>query len=93
MQTRSMTFRQWYASLREPVHADFVPEILEISREEFLRAVRDGRLPIRTFRAGDGRVFRLIESPYIRLYNRNPLLTHEQMLRGFARLMDQRKAA
>lgn len=87
-----MTFRQWHATLREPVHADFVPEMLGISVKEFLQASRDGVLPMRTFRAEDGRVFRMVEMPYIRLYGRNPLLTREQVLRGFARLINQRAA-
>lgn len=93
MKLQKMTFRQWHATLRDPVHAEFVPEMLGISRDEFLRAAREGRLPIRTFRAGDGRVFRMVEMPYIRLYGKNPLLTREQVLRGFARLINQRIAA
>ena len=86
MTTRSTTFKKWYAELGEAVPVGLVPELLNIPWQQVAGAIRRGELPVYTFRADNGRVFRMVRLLDLQLYRKNPL-TVQGMARALAAMM------
>lgn len=86
MAEQRMSFKRWYADLGEPVPLDLVPEVLGISRQEVIQAVKAGRLRVFTFRADNGKVYCMIRRLDLQIYGNKPL-TQRGIATAFRRLM------
>ena len=73
MATVRMNFKQWYERLDRPVLVDLVGRILKMDRDEVVRAIRAGRLRVCTFKADNGKVYRMVPWVDIERYGKNPL--------------------
>jgi len=57
-----MTFKQWHASLGgDAVQLGLLPGVLGVSEKAVAKLVVSGQLRMHTFKANDGRVFRLVK--------------------------------
>jgi|GEM_PF-2198532 len=60
-QTRTTSLYSWYKSLNDPVPLDMVGPLLKIERDEVIRQVQSGSLPVHQFRAKTGKVIRVVK--------------------------------
>ena len=63
-----------------------VPKLLGIPAEKVTQAIRRRVLPVHTFRAENGRVFRMVRLRDFQVYGKNPL-TLEGMARAVAAML------
>ena len=83
-----MSMKQWKQSLGESLPLERVPDALEMPSMQVLKAVNDGRLKLHTFRAVDGRVFRMVRTRDLSAYRERldqpkPQVTMDGMKRAF----------
>jgi hypothetical protein len=86
MAAEKLNFKHWYHQADEPVPLHFVPELLNISRTQVARAVKDGKLRVLTFRADNGKVYRMVPRLDLKLYGKNPL-TQQGLSHAMRRLL------
>jgi hypothetical protein len=91
MSVQRLSYRKWRQPLGEVMPIAFVPQVMNVSRDEVAGAVARGELPVFTFRGDDGRVFRMVRISDVQRFNRNPL-TMTGMVRALDRLMRQPSA-
>ncbi|MEM6260072.1 MAG: hypothetical protein AAGI37_17495 [Planctomycetota bacterium] len=63
-----MTMGQWRRRLGEAVALEEAPKLSGLSSMQVLRAVKTGKVPLHTFRAADGRVFRMVKTRDLQAY-------------------------
>lgn len=63
-----MTMGQWRSRLGDAVPLEQAPRQFGLSSMQVLRAVKTGKVPLHTFRAADGRVFRMIKTRDLQQY-------------------------
>ncbi len=63
-----MTMGQWRSKLGEAVALEQAPKQSGLSSMQVLRAVKTGKVPLHTFRAADGRVFRMVKTRDLQAY-------------------------
>ena len=63
-----MTMGQWRNRLGEAVSLEQAPKQSGLSSMQVLRAVKTGKVPLHTFRAADGRVFRMVKTRDLQAY-------------------------
>ena len=63
-----MTMGQWRKQLGEAVAFERAPHQLGLPAMQLLRAVKTGKVPLHTFRAADGRVFRMVKTRDVQQY-------------------------
>ncbi|MEM9345752.1 MAG: hypothetical protein AAGB26_03950 [Planctomycetota bacterium] len=74
-----MTMGQWRRRLGEAVALEEAPKLSGLSSMQVLRAVKTGKVPLHTFRAADGRVFRMVKTRDLQAYQAQaPALTPGQ---------------
>jgi|GEM_PF-2053690 len=66
-----MTMGQWRKQLGEAVELERAPYKLGLPAMQLLRAVKTGKVPLHTFRAADGRVFRMVKTRDVQQYQAN----------------------
>ncbi|MAE65445.1 MAG: hypothetical protein CMJ18_14335 [Phycisphaeraceae bacterium] len=88
MATRKLTLKQWCAALGAVVPLDLVPMLLGVSAGEIGRSVRRGALRVFTFRADNGRVFRMVRRVDLDRYRRRApgRITSADFARAFNQL-------
>jgi len=83
---------QWRAKLGEAVTLEEAPTKTGMPSMQILKAVRTGRVPLHTFRAADGRVFRMIRTRDIEAYRAQlaaqPVITIEGMKAAFKEMAE-----
>ena len=57
-----MTMGQWRRKLGDAIALEQAPDHSGMSSIQVLRAVKTGKVPLHTFRASDGRVFRMVKT-------------------------------
>lgn len=57
---RQITLWQWFRRLGDPVPVDMIGPLLKIEPAEVSAAIRTGQLPVHTFKAATGRIFRVV---------------------------------
>jgi len=68
-----MTMGQWRRRLGDAVELEQAPRHSGMSSMQVLRAVKTGKVPLHTFRAADGRVFRMVKTRDLQAYqSQNP---------------------
>ena len=72
--------------MTRPVPVDLVGRILKVDRDEVIRAVRSGKLRVCTFRADNGKVYRMVPWVDIERFGKNPL-TQKQTCQALQRMM------
>ena len=65
--TQRMTFKQWQEKLGKSMSIQVVPDALNLQPHEVGRLIKQGHLPLHTFRADDGRVYRMVRSRDVRM--------------------------
>lgn len=92
---RTMTMGQWIESLGDAVPLEDCPRVLKMSPITVRHAVQQGELRVSTFRAVDGRVFRMVRRSDLVLYKKHqhtrPALSLEGMGRALNRWIEQGK--
>ncbi|MEM6553302.1 MAG: hypothetical protein AAF750_14390 [Planctomycetota bacterium] len=87
MASQRMTYGQWRASLGDAVELERVPKLLGMPPMLVASAVKAGRLRVSTFRAGDGRAFRMVRRSDVLAFRdgvqAKPLITMEGLRRAF----------
>ena len=73
MAIQRMSFKRWHAQTGQPVPLDLVPQLLQVSPAKVRRAVAAGELRVLTFRADNGKVYRMVPRADLHLYGKNPL--------------------
>ena len=63
-----MTMGQWRSRLGDAVALEQAPRQSGMSSMQVLRAVKTGKVPLHTFRAADGRVFRMVKTRDLQAY-------------------------
>lgn len=63
-----MTMGQWRSKLGEAVALEHAPKQTGLTSMQVLRAVKTGKVPLHTFRAADGRVFRMVKTRDLEAY-------------------------
>lgn len=63
-----MTMGQWRSRLGDVVALEQAPKQTGLTSMQVLRAVKTGKVPLHTFRAADGRVFRMIKTRDLQAY-------------------------
>jgi len=63
-----MTMGQWRSKLGDAVALEQAPKHSGMSSMQVLRGVKTGKLPLHTFRAADGRVFRMVKTRDLQAY-------------------------
>ena len=63
-----MTMGQWRSRLGDAVALEQAPKQTGLTSMQVLRAVKTGKVPLHTFRAADGRVFRMIKTRDLQAY-------------------------
>ena len=63
-----MTMGQWREQLGDAVALEEAPRKLGVPSMALLRAVKTGKVPLHTFRAADGRVFRMVKAGDVQAY-------------------------
>ncbi|MFI4859258.1 MAG: hypothetical protein ACIAXF_01115 [Phycisphaerales bacterium JB063] len=89
----TMTMRQWKQALGEHIALEQVPRETGLPSMQIIRAVNQGELRMHTFRASDGRVFRVVRRSDLQAYRdrlANPLpeVTMEGMKRAFLEMAE-----
>ncbi|MFK7788100.1 MAG: hypothetical protein AB8C95_01235, partial [Phycisphaeraceae bacterium] len=64
-----MTMGQWRSRLGEAVALEQAPKQSGLTSMQVLRAVKTGKVPLHTFRAADGRVFRMVKTRDLQAYH------------------------
>jgi hypothetical protein len=90
MATQRMSYQQWREKLGQVVPLALVPELLRVDAAEVRAAIRRCDLAVHTFRADDGRVFRLVRLRDLQHVGRNRLLTMQGMVRALRTMTDDR---
>lgn len=67
-----MTMGQWRQRLGEAVALEEAPKKLGMPSMQVVRAVNSGKVPLHTFRAADGRVFRMVRTRDLEHYKTKP---------------------
>jgi len=67
-----MTMGQWRSRLGEAVALEQAPKQSGLTSMQVLRAVKTGKVPLHTFRAADGRVFRMVKTRDLQAYQSRP---------------------
>lgn len=63
-----MTMGQWRRRLGDAVELEQAPKHSGMTSMQVLRAVKTGKVPLHTFRAADGRVFRMVKTHDLQTY-------------------------
>ena len=63
-----MTMGQWRQRLGDAVALEQAPKQFGLTSMQMLRAVKTGKVPLHTFRAADGRVFRMVKTRDLQAY-------------------------
>lgn len=63
-----MTMRQWRRRLGEVIALEQAPTQSGLTSMQVLRAVKSGKVPLHTFKASDGRVFRMVKTRDLQAY-------------------------
>lgn len=63
-----MTMGQWRQQLGDAVALEQAPKQFGLTSMQMLRAVKSGKVPLHTFRAADGRVFRMVKTRDLQAY-------------------------
>lgn len=63
-----MTMGQWRSKLGDAVALEQAPKQFGLTSMQVLRAVKTGKVPLHTFRASDGRVFRMVKTRDLQQY-------------------------
>lgn len=63
-----MTMGQWRNRLGEAVALEQAPKHSGLTTMQVLRAVKTGKVTLHTFRAADGRVFRMVKTRDLQAY-------------------------
>lgn len=63
-----MTMGQWRSKLGDAVALEQAPRQTGLTSMQVLRAVKTGKVPLHTFRAADGRVFRMVKTRDLQQY-------------------------
>lgn len=87
-----MTLGQWRAQLGDAVPVDLAPGQLGIHAMQLLKGINTGKVPLHTFRAGDGRVFRMVKTRDVIAYRDSagakPVITMEGMKAAFKEMAE-----
>ena len=67
-----MTMGQWRSRLGEAIALEQAPRQSGLTSMQVLRAVKTGKIPLHTFRAADGRVFRMVKTSDLQAYRSRP---------------------
>ncbi|MBX2850149.1 MAG: hypothetical protein KTR15_00220 [Phycisphaeraceae bacterium] len=63
-----MTMGQWRQRLGDAVSLEQAPKQFGLTSMQMLRAVKTGKVPLHTFRAADGRTFRMVKTRDLQAY-------------------------
>ncbi|MEO0475422.1 MAG: hypothetical protein AAF085_05525 [Planctomycetota bacterium] len=63
-----MTMGQWRQRLGDAIALEQAPMQSGLTSMQVLRAVKTGKVPLHTFRAADGRVFRMVKTRDLQAY-------------------------
>lgn len=63
-----MTMGQWRQRLGDAVALEQAPKQTGLTSMQVLRAVKTGKVPLHTFKASDGRVFRMVKTRDLQAY-------------------------
>lgn len=63
-----MTMGQWRSKLGDAISLEQAPKQFGLTSMQMLRAVKTGKVPLHTFRASDGRVFRMVKARDVQQY-------------------------
>lgn len=63
-----MTMGQWRSRLGDAIALEQAPKQFGLTSMQMLRAVKTGKVPLHTFRASDGRVFRMVKARDVQQY-------------------------
>ena len=74
MAKRTISFKQWYNELAQPVPLNLVPYLLNMSPVQVRQAVQSGTLRVFTFKADNGQVYRMVRRMDMQRYGKNPLI-------------------
>jgi len=88
MQGNKQSYRQWMQLIAPAVPLDLVPQISGRSRAEVMQDIQSQRMPVQTFRAQDGRVFRMVRLKDL-VTQEYGKITLKGMARAMESLMDQ----
>ncbi len=87
-----MSLGQWRKRLGDAVALDDAPKQLGIPSMQVLRAVNTGKVPLHTFRAADGRVFRMVRTRDLERYTaqptQQPVITMQGMKAAFREMTE-----
>ena len=88
-----MSLSQWRQRLGDAVPLEEAPKTLGMPSMQVLRAVNSGKVPLHTFRAADGRVFRMVKTRDLDRYKdqagAKPVITMEGMKAAFKEMAEQ----
>lgn len=91
-----MTMGQWRQRLGDAVALEQAPRQFGLTSMQMLRAVKSGKVPLHTFRAADGRVFRMVKTRDLQAYQQQasaPAPTQQVQPKKPALTMDGMRAA
>ena len=83
-----MSMKQWRQKLGDAVALEDAPRQAGMPSMQVLRAVNSGKVPLHTFRAADGRVFRMVRTRDLEHYKAQPSTAQQPAI-----TMDGMKAA
>lgn len=87
-----MTMGQWRQRLGDAVALEEAPSKLGMPSMQVLRAVNAGKVPLHTFRAADGRVFRMVKTRDLQAYQAQqaakPVITMDGMKAAFKEIAE-----
>ncbi|QDU72479.1 hypothetical protein [Mucisphaera calidilacus] len=94
MPKTTMTFAAWKRSIGPAVTLGQLPELTQKKPAEIARAIREGLLPIRTFRAATGVSYQRVRIEDVLLFLRGktasrPKVTMEDMARAFRQMVGE----
>jgi hypothetical protein len=75
-----MTMGQWRSRLGDAVELEHAPRTFGLTSMQVLRAVKTGKVPLHTFKASDGRVFRMIKTRDLQAYQSQNAAAVQQAL-------------
>lgn len=83
---------QWRQRLGDAVALEEAPKKLGMPSMQVVRAVNSGKVPLHTFRAADGRVFRMVRTRDLQAYQQQPksqpAITMEGMKAAFKQMAE-----
>lgn len=87
-----ITMGQWRQQLGDAVPLEEAPRRLGVNSMQLLRAVKTGKVPLHTFRAADGRVFRMVKTADVQAFlaegELKPVITMEGMKAAFKEMAE-----